>query len=238
MPSLTPDEAIAALAEKYNKDSDHLLEVFHQAVHDRQLEPQEAGVFTGFLICATAAQKHLKRGLKDRDIAYISWATRTLLELLVWTRYCVRSKQNTQRFYQDSVRDLAGALVAYRELASDKERFTDDQRVIIDDTETKAMALAASLGVSPLDAEFMPVHAAADEVGLGVDYRKANRILSKLVHPTAYMVCTSITDGLSGSASENFFMAGVDYALRVYAVLNAFGERLQPNLDAVPPSVS
>jgi hypothetical protein len=42
------------------------------------------------------------------------------------------------------------------------------------------------------------------------------------------MVCTSIMDGLAGGASENFFLAGVDYALRVYAVLNGFAARLEP----------
>jgi len=225
---MTPNDGIAALADKYNKDSDRLLLVFRDAIHRRQLEPQEAGTLTGFLICATAAQKHLKRGFQERDIVYISWATRTLLELLVWTQYCIRSKENAQRFYQDSVRDLAGAMGAYRDLVSDTTRYSDEQRSLIYDTEAKTMKLAASLGVVPLDVSFLPVNVAADEVGLGVDYQKANKVLSKLVHPTAYMVCTSIMDGLAGGASVNFFMAGVDYALRVYAVLNGFAARLEP----------
>jgi hypothetical protein len=148
---MTPDQGVALLAERYGKGSDRLLEAFHQAVHDRHLEPHEAGVFSGFLVCATAAQKHLRRGYKDRDIAYISWAARTVLELLVWTHYCIRSKENTQRFYQDSIRDLGGAMIAYRELVSDPERCSDEQRALIYDTETKTMALAANLGVTPLE---------------------------------------------------------------------------------------
>jgi hypothetical protein len=237
MTEMTPDEGITALAERYDKDSDQLLEVLHQTVLDRHLEPHEAAVFIGLLVSATAAQKHLKRGYRDRDIAYISWASRTLLELLVWTHYCARSKENTLRFYQDSVRDLGGAMVAYRELASDPERFSDDQRAVIRETENKTMALAAKLGVSPGDKGFLPVHVAAEEVGLGIDYQKANRIFSKLVHPTAYMVCASITDRLSGSASENFFMAGVDYALRLFAVLSAFADRARSSLDVAPPAL-
>jgi hypothetical protein len=64
---MTPVQGLAALAERYDKDSDRLLAAFHRALHDGQLEPHEAGIYSGFLVCATAAQKHLKRGYKDRD---------------------------------------------------------------------------------------------------------------------------------------------------------------------------
>lgn len=230
---MTTDEAVDELQKRYGPSSNTLLSALHDGVGSFQIEPHEGSVFIGFLIAGTAAQKHLKRGLKERDISYISWATRNLLELLVWSRYCAFSKQNTLRFYQDSVRDLAGTMAAFRELAQYGSETVGAQNLeIVEETETKTMHLAARFGVIPLDVGFLPVATAATEIGMDVDYRKANKILSKLVHPTAYMVCTSVGDGLSGSACEHFFMTGVVYALRVHSIIRGFVQRLRPDASS------
>ena len=68
-----PDQAIIALEKKYGKNSNDLLESLLSGVLRKQLEPHKSGVFIGFLISATAAQKHLKHGFKESDIVYISW---------------------------------------------------------------------------------------------------------------------------------------------------------------------
>src|ERR1700686_2851339 len=39
-------------------------------------------------------------------LAIVAWHGRNLLELLIWTEYCIKSPENAVRFAVDAIRDL------------------------------------------------------------------------------------------------------------------------------------
>jgi hypothetical protein len=221
---MTTEAAIEFLEKKYAGAEDVLVLLSIAQQRDR-LEPWHWQVFAGLLISATSAQKHLRLGFEHRDISHVCWAARTLLELFVWADFCRADKENARRFYQDAMRDLNGTMVTFQQLL-DVIDVTPEQRMMIDDTQEGSEDLSVRGGLAPQNTKFTQVADAADKIGRGPWFRKANKILSKLVHPTAFAVVTAPTDGLSGGACEHLFMTGLYYALYVYDSINLFAKPL------------
>jgi len=51
-------------------------------------------VFIGIVYETLKMQFHLKRAYKERELNYLAWAARNLLELRVWSLYTAKSEQN------------------------------------------------------------------------------------------------------------------------------------------------
>jgi hypothetical protein len=48
----------------------------------------------------------LEAAFTERNPAASAWTARNLLELTVWVAYCVRSRDDAKRFYDDEARDV------------------------------------------------------------------------------------------------------------------------------------
>ncbi len=209
---MSPKDAVNHLRDRYGA-ADDLVRRIYTKVNTEGIDMWNAHVLAGLLASAAAAEKHLRRGYEAKDVSYVCWAARNLVELGIWCQFC-REKENARRFYQDSLRDLNGTMMAYQELL-EVINPSDEQRKLIGETRQDTTELSESLGVHGGDTRFLPVSEAAEQLGKGIWFRKTNKILSKLVHPTAYAVTTSITGSLFGRANEDFFMVGYYHALAV-----------------------
>ena len=74
---------------------------------------QDFKTIVGSLLHHTEEQlEHLLSSHKTSDIPRASYATRSLLELLVWTGFILKSRSNTERFAEDWILDGIGLLEA------------------------------------------------------------------------------------------------------------------------------
>jgi hypothetical protein len=127
------------------------------------------------------------------QLQHTAWLSRNLLELVIWCAYCAESESNAQIFTRDTAQDALGFVKALEKLVA----MVPQQGVVgmIVDAKRTLSAIATSESFE-LDDDFKKVHQAAKELGLehSVMFRNLNVILSKLTHPTAYMVNTHIDD--------------------------------------------
>jgi hypothetical protein len=134
---------------------------------------------------AGRAKHHLYRGIEEEDISYVAWASRMLLEVQVWGRYCTQSLENAESFARDYYRDatgLAGALAAViREGGYFHEELEESLRNIA--------GMMRAQRFEDLSVRYTDVGKIA-ETFPDIQFAPFNKILSKAVHPTAYMVQT------------------------------------------------
>jgi hypothetical protein len=144
------------------------------------------------LLClsAEAIMAYSELWKSGMSVPLSAFYTRNLLEILVWTRYCISSVDNATRFSQDAKRDVDGLLLTIKRLL----QFISEAKVDLKDLEATIPDLANFLKLlddkSSLDDKYKRVPDAASELGPGilVLYKTLNTILSKLLHPTSLMV--------------------------------------------------
>jgi hypothetical protein len=126
-------------------------------------------------------------------LQHSAWLSRNLLELLIWCAYCTESESNAQAFTRDAAKDALGFVNALEKLTSMIP--VQDNAGVISDAKRRLNAIATAESFE-LDDEFKKVHEAAKELSHehSVMFRNLNIILSKLMHPTAYMVNTYVDD--------------------------------------------
>ena len=117
----------------------------------------------------------------------LAWQARNLLEISVWCTYCMKSTDNSRRFYEDAGRDVKGIIdefekwgIAHSMDASWMECF----RGVREDLARRA----AEVGILSFDGSYERVHDAAKSCGLEAHFRMTYRFLSKFAHPTAMQI--------------------------------------------------
>ena len=110
----------------------------------------------------------------------IAWLSRNMLELAIWTSFCMRSESNAKQFVLDSARDAHDAMNVPDGMLSETISFREMRAESIEATEQG--------GFETLDQDYMAVSAAAKALGKGQEFRSVNKVLSKFAHPTALAV--------------------------------------------------
>jgi hypothetical protein len=124
----------------------------------------------------------------DRDrLPASAWIARNMLELLVWVKYCVASRENAWRFHEDALRDVKGVTQIHDRAChvmgiENEISATAAQRI-------KQVA-AEKLGLEDIDIKFLAVSDAAKANGVDMSDRfpPFYRFLSKFAHPTAGLI--------------------------------------------------
>lgn len=131
-----------------------------------------------FSAALTRYRDLLKRAQRRGAPDYVAWITRNILELRVWVEYCSQSPRHAEEFFEDAIRDLQDLhrAVGGFNLAHVEEL----QRAI------------AFIGTAKPPHRFKDVKQAAEDVGLLPLFKQNNKILSKLVHPTAMSVVAHV----------------------------------------------
>lgn len=213
-----PDDLFKPLYELFPEPAIELIRLLaSQNAEHKRIEPwrerQIMNFFTILTVCAAEFQKAHQR----RSIGAFAWATRSILELSVWIDYCNVSDAHAKRFHEDELRDASGLLAA---LASyDRQTGGNDDRFF--EKKMDALSLRArELGITDPNDEFKRVSEAASEIGRKHEFTSVNKMLSKLVHPTAYAVGTIIRIDDS-SFYEVMLEIGVPLIVRSYSKLKS-----------------
>jgi hypothetical protein len=186
------NEAIERLAANPGPDNDWWVQVFGSLCFQ---------IFSEYLA--------LKREYEEeRDkTALLAWRARNLLELSVWCLYCSKSKANARRFYEDAGRDVHGIFAAFTkwgtETAQDPEWLD-----LITGAKQKLSQQAISEGITSPDGPFKEVRDAADEVGIGRQFRVSNKWLSKFAHPTAIRILMTPDAAKEAVQNDTFYSQG------------------------------
>jgi hypothetical protein len=132
----------------------------------------------------------------------MAWRARNLLELSVWIEYCLKSRENARRFYDDKMRDAFEWVSVMHSLA---ELFPAlPAAAQIKQVKARMETSAINSGVD-IDDSYMRVNDAARELGILQPWGKMNKLLSKFAHPTAFTVLT-LTQGEAESNMSDFFL--------------------------------
>jgi hypothetical protein len=144
---------------------------------------------------------------KRRDVALLAWRARNLLELSVWCRYCVQSRENAFRFYEDAGRDVAGIFDAFTKwgvaTAQDSEWLDP-----IANAKQDLSSRATAVGVNSVDGPYKEVRDAAQDCGLGEHFRVSFKMLSKFAHPTAMQILGPADETQASLQMDHFFSEG------------------------------
>lgn len=147
---------------------------------------------------------HLRMAFLPHDwqsVPVIAFGARGLLELWVWAAYCTASTEHARKFYDDKFRDgmdFYDALERLLSLFSDCPNLAEQ----IEQAKANMDSLAASVGSDAPTEMYTQVAEAAKAVGLADFYRNANKLLSKLAHPSAMMVLNYVTPAVQSSLHD------------------------------------
>jgi hypothetical protein len=123
---------------------------------------------------------------KDR-LSAAAWSARSLLELLVWIKFCRASDENARRFHEDALRDAKGLVEAHAKTC--EILGIDDKTSVLAMEQIQVMA-KKDLELEGIDAKYLAVATAAkatDSVW-SESFTHLNKMLSKFAHPTAALL--------------------------------------------------
>jgi hypothetical protein len=126
----------------------------------------------------------LEHASTKRPVNAVAWVSRNLVELTIWAEYCMESPTNAQRFHDDAARDTIEMLKVPNGL------FNEDPEFSFQEERKRLLAMAHEKGIDGLDDTPAATRKAAETIGKDVDFRWANKFLSKFAHPTALWVIT------------------------------------------------
>jgi hypothetical protein len=120
------------------------------------------------------------------QLEYIAWASRNLLELAIWAKYAITTKENAKRLNSDQANDLEDLLKGVVALA---QKYTPQHQELDALKEQSAWIkdLKDEYGMDENDKR-LNVGKVAVELGMGGLFYNLNPLLSKLVHPTAFSI--------------------------------------------------
>jgi hypothetical protein len=179
-------------------------------------------VFIGIAHEALKMQFHLKRAYKERELNYLAWAARNLLELRVWSMYVAKSEQNAWRFHQDQFID---GLTSIRSMdkAADKVGRTVDAEFLRSTAaalRVRLKPLADNAGVTEANGYLSP-KLVAREMGIEGEFDVHNTITSKLLHATGFSVLVAGDELSTTNTMDSCFAYAASNALSILDTLNA-----------------
>src|ERR1039457_5478290 len=171
-------------------------------------EPWHLSLWQHLIPEFVVSYKALIASCQQKDLSASAWMTRSLLELTVWVVYCVGSRDNAKRFYDDKARDafdLLDHLKLFAALADKPDTTLSD---LIDTTREALVDRLPAEGYEDIDETYQKVHHAAKQLGLGPFFKNTNKLLSKFAHPTAMMVFSFPDEDSRAQASKFSLVLG------------------------------
>ncbi len=118
-------------------------------------------------------------------LAIVAWHARNLLELAIWTEYCIQSPENGVRFGVDAVRDFDDII---KLISQDEIEANPEAKKHIQEFKAARSILATTITAEELSKRYTSVRTAASAIGKLTQYENTMKLLSKWAHPTAVAV--------------------------------------------------
>ena len=151
-------------------------------------------------------------------IRQLAWHARNLLELLVWSAYCVKSREHSRRMYADAGRDLREVLDALERFGKQTNQ-PDDWFQPSRSARQNLSERAAAEGIDSLDGPYKEVRDAAAECDLADHFRLSFKMLSKFAHPTAMQMFSSPDDAKEAAQADWLFSHGCIFFVAAFGIL-------------------
>jgi hypothetical protein len=169
--------------------------------------------FSEYLLIKDAhAQK--QRG----DASLLAWRARNILELLVWSMYCAKSKDNARRLYEDAARDVRDVFSAFKAWGEKTAQSTDWLAAFTNAGQDLSQR-AALVGIETLDGSYKQVRDASKECGIENHYALSFKMLSKFAHPTAMQILAPHDKERDAQQRDFFFSQGCLFFTGAFAEL-------------------
>jgi hypothetical protein len=150
----------------------------------------------------------------EKNVQYVALQCRNLLELAVWTEFCCTSPANAELFKQDAVRDAKGIIRASQQLFAVGTQLPPEIRLV---ENQRPAILARFPHFDPLETKFKRVSDVAREIDPlgGEAFASLNTLLSKFIHPTAFVVKSIIKPDSASEFTQSLFVFGTGLAMSV-----------------------
>lgn len=186
--------------------------------HEPTPEEVQLGVLERIEYVVQNELRELDQANKDRPLNAVAWISRNLLELVIWTVYCIESPANAKVFADDAARD---ALDMLKNIPQGK--FSNDPNYSFQGTRDDLLKHAKNAGVLDLEKKHQQTNVIAEKVGSTEEFRVSNKVLSKFAHPTALWIMTEQEE------LEHFrpkiYEGGVNYAAEALRYISHFREQ-------------
>jgi hypothetical protein len=212
------EEASRVLAEAQGR---HALEFWHEKV------------LTGLNQTALFSYQNLLSAWRQKGLSATAWAARNLLETRIWTEYVTVSKGNARRFYLDWLndsRELLDKACSYGGSIDPEQWRVTSPYADLDFGEATAQTARDWLGdlrssSELVDEDYLRVSSIAKELGHAARFASLNKLLSKYVHPTAFSVLSTPSDGSRYNSATFMLVEGSTECARCLTFLNDFLKR-------------
>jgi hypothetical protein len=148
----------------------------------------------GLLTEAWRIREALGGAIQNEDVCRLAWLARNALELRVWAQYVATGPEAAKRFHQDGYVDAVETLKlmdrAFSALPSKYHELVHEAiNPVLPEFDRVLVRDGVGLSVSELQKmKHLDPAKVAEEIGYGKVFARWNRMLSKMVHPTAYTV--------------------------------------------------
>ena len=150
----------------------------------------------------------LRRALDNDDQTMMAWSCRNLLELAIFTKFALASRENAEEFVADRLIDAKqiGTNLRKLELSLNPSLAASAFDVLI----ATCNAQMDAEGITR--SRFLNTRDLAGQVGLQDDYETMNQVCSKFVHPTAWSIFTAeLGSARFPDARDIFYTCGAQY---------------------------
>jgi hypothetical protein len=126
----------------------------------------------------------LVQGYRLSNNNLVAWACRNLLEIGIFTKYVLASRENALLFRRDRIADACSMAEALKEMELRGDPHGDMREL---DHWMSGMEMQIGFA-SPAEARYLSISELADQVGMAPELRAIDRICGNLVHPMAWSV--------------------------------------------------
>jgi hypothetical protein len=196
-------------------------------------EEKESGRFYCVMKTLTGAAisnyDHIRRAYDASDEIMMAWFCRNLLEILIWSRFVLRSRQYAEDFATDGKIDALQVQVLMQKLGRlfrERSHSKEDAGQKLNDSSTACGEVTINLDDSLWEylkekgiSRRHPLHVrmVAEMVGLKDEYEVVNRLCSKLVHPTAWsLIAAHEGQNRMNRADELFVQLSMQYFMSIF----------------------
>jgi hypothetical protein len=219
---LPPSASLEDMKERWLKVTAPLSKVL--AEQDRGANRKDIITHANTLLCLASElmsnYAELLLAHQEKKLARAAYATRNLLELAIWTDYCCRSSANANKFAEDTLRDALGLVRAFENIVTAFPLAMKGTETAVISEATKSLeSVARDSGIEAFDERYLRVNQAATALGrdAALAYKNFYSILSKFVHPTAFLVNTVFGPELSQPVSSGFLQIGCALSNEAFA---------------------
>lgn len=156
--------------------------------------------------------------LCERDVSLLAWRGRNLLELFIWSKYFVRSRENARRLYEDAGRDVLDILSAFEKWGQTTVQPSEWIESFASEKENLAKRAAVD-GIETLDGPYKRVADAARDCGTSSHFGVSYKMLSKFAHPTAMQILGVADEEKRTVQRDCFFSQGCLYFVGAFIAL-------------------